>query len=372
MDVLAARAEVAPPPTQAAAEPTPLDEAAIERAAACLATSERPMLFVGSGDQDAGAEVTELAELLQAPVVSYRTGKGVVDGRSWLSLQQPAAERLWPSCDVAVAIGCTMRVPLQRWARQHRPTLVRIDVDPTTHGRLAVPDVAVTARAEDALPPLIERLRAGSPAGRRARPSRRAELEALRAWWRAEVAVLGPQVAFLAAIRDAIGEDGIFVDELTQVGFASRIAWEAYRPRTYLSTGYQGTLGYGFPTALGAKVARPEVPVVSVTGDGGFLYAVGELATAVHHRIGAVVVVFDNGQYGNVQQMQRHDYGGRVIASDLTNPDFAALAETFGSRAVRASTPEAVGEAIADAAGADLPTVVHVPVGDMPSADRFR
>ena len=97
-----------------------------------------------------------------------------------------------------------------------------------------------------------------------------------------------------------------------------------------------------------------------------------ELATAVHHRIGAVVVVFDNGQYGNVQQMQRHDYGGRVIASDLTNPDFAELAATFGARAVRATSPEEVGAAIADAAGADLPTVVHVPCGDMPSADRFR
>jgi acetolactate synthase-1/2/3 large subunit len=300
--------------------------------------------------------------------VSYRTGKGVIDGRHYLSLQQPQAERYWKNADVVLSVGSNMRVPLQKWARRHRPKIIRIDVDPSSHNKFARPDVAITARAEDAMAPLIGAIKA---LGSR-RESRETELHDLHQWWRNESAVLAPQLEYLAAIRDALGEDGIFVDELTQVGFASRIAWPAYHPRTFITTGYQGTLGYGFPTALGVKVARPDVPVASVTGDGGFMFAVQELATAVQHRIPVVVLLFNNNQYGNVQQMQKHDYGGRVIASDLINPDFVQLARAYGAHAVRANSADAVATAIRAARGESLPTVVEIPVDDMPSVDQFR
>ena len=157
------------------------------------------------------------------------------------------------------------------------------------------------------------------------------------------------------------------------MGFASRIAYPVYKPLTYISTGYQGTLGYGFPTALGVKVARPDVPVVSVTGDGGFMFAVQELATAVQQRIPLVTLLFNNNQYGNVQQMQKNDYGGRVIATDLHNPDFCRMAESFGAQAIRAEAPEEVRAAIRRGiAETGAPTVVEIPVGDMPSIDQFR
>ena len=145
-----------------------------------------------------------------------------------------------------------------------------------------------------------------------------------------------------------------------------------YHPRTFISTGYQGTLGYGFQTALGVKVARPTVPVISVAGDGGFLFGVQELATAVQHRINIVAIVFNNNRYGNVQSMQRALYGGRVIASDLHNPDFPRLAETFGAGGYRAETPAALAEAIDQALQAERPAVIEVPCGDMPDVDRFR
>ena len=137
---------------------------------------------------------------------------------------------------------------------------------------------------------------------------------------------LAPQLAWIEAIRAALPEDGILVEDLTQIGYVSRIAFPVYGPRQYISSGYQGTLGMSLPVALGAKVACPGRPVVAIAGDGGFMYNVQELATAVQHGIAVVAVVFDDGAYGNVRRMQRQLYGNRIIASDLRNPDFVQLA----------------------------------------------
>ena len=368
MDILQERGMVdlrpqAGPPTR-----PPLDEDAIEDAARRLAGASSPMIFVGSGAMEASQHVRALAEALQAPVVAYRTGHGIADGRNPLALHLPAAKQLWAKADVVLAIGSNMRVPMGKWAKAHRPAILRIDVDPTTHRKFGTPDVAITAFAEDALPVLRGRLERHAVK----RPDRTQEMEAVRADWQKRASVLEPQLSFLKVIRQELGEDGIFVEELTQVGFASRITFPVYQPRTFISTGYQGTLGFGFPTALGVKSARPEVPVISVTGDGGFLFGVQELATAVQNNIPLVVLVFNNNQYGNVQQMQKSDYGGRVIASDLHNPNFARLAETFGAQGLRAETPEEVRLAIRRGFDVDVPTVIEVPVGDMPSVDRFR
>ena len=158
----------------------------------------------------------------------------------------------------------------------------------------------------------------------------------LKADWAKTSAYLEPQRSYLKIIREELGEDGIFVDELTQMGYAARIIMPIYKPRSYFSSGYQGTLGYGFPTALGAKVARPDLPVLSIAGDGGFMFSVGELATAVQHRIPLVTIIFNNDAYGNVRTMQIRDYDERVIATDLVNPDFVKLGESFGANAFRA------------------------------------
>lgn len=368
MDVLAARA-----PLDLGVEPgapfrPPLDEDAILTAAKLLGAAKAPMIFVGSGAQGVSAEVTRLAEALQAPTVGYRTGMGVVDARNPLSLHQPAAKSLWSNCDVVLAIGTNMRVPMQKWAKAHRPKIIRIDVDPLSHDMFTRPDIAITAFAEDALPKLM----AGLEQHNRKRADRRDELMGVRADWMARAAVLEPQMSYLKIIREELGEDGILVDELTQVGFASRIIYPVYKPRSFISTGYMGTLGYGFQTALGVKVARPDVPVISVTGDGGFMFGVQELATAVQHRIPLITLLFNNNQFGNVQQMQKNDYGGRVIASDLHNPDFVAMAKSFGAQAFRADNFEALRQAIRKGKEVDVPTLIEIPVGDMPSVDQFR
>ncbi|MGH8239163.1 MAG: thiamine pyrophosphate-dependent enzyme, partial [Steroidobacteraceae bacterium] len=347
----------------------PLDTEQLDRIVEILGAASAPIIFVGSGAQYAAPSVRAIAARLNAPVVSYRTGRGVVDSRSPLSFVLPSARTLWDKSDVVLALGTSLRVPLQGWSRRPEQKILRIDVDPSSHCVLRKPTLALTARLEDALPRLLQALESIPVRSQWRTP----ELSELQSRWRSRVAVLEPQNAYLQAIRAALGEDGVFVDELTQVGFASRLIFPVYHPRTFISTGYMGTLGYGFPTALGVKAARPHVPVVSVTGDGGFLFAASELATAVQHRIGLAVVVFNNGQYGNVQQMQREQYGGRVIASDLLNPDFVALANAFGARGRKAHDPREL-RAELDAAFANpgQPTLIEVPVGDMPSVDPFR
>ena len=139
-----------------------------------------------------------------------------------------------------------------------------------------------------------------------------------------------------------------------------------YNPRSFIASGYQGTLGWGYATGLGAKVARPDTPVLSINGDGGFMFNVQELATAVRHNINLVAVVYNDGAYGNVQRIQKFSYGNRMIASDLTNPDLCKLAESFGVAALKATSPEQLQDRIEEAFKMDAPVLIEVPVGEMP------
>ena len=368
MDVLAQKAEVDMTPLSLPLYRPPVNTDLIEAAAKALGQAKRPLIYVGSGAQNANAEVRELAMALEAPVVGYRTGLGIMDGRHYLSLHLPPSHELWKTADAVLLIGTHGREPLKGWGVDKAMTLIKIDVDPAAHALFHKPDIAITARAEDALPLLLARTAAYNSV----RDSRQDELLAIKADWERRTAYLEPQQTFLKVIREELGEDGIFVDELTQIGFTSRIVMPVYQPRTFISTGYMGTLGYGFPTALGVKVARPNVPVIVVTGDGGFMFGVQELATAVQQRIGLITLVFNNNQYGNVQQMQKNLYGNRVIASDLHNPDFVKLAESFGAQGLRAETAVQLRDAIRRGQATDLPTLIEIPVGDMPSVDRFR
>lgn len=368
MNVLQAQAEIDVRPPALPVYRPPVDPVPTERAAEALGKARHPLIFVGGGAQGVSAEVTALAEMLQAPVVSYRNGHGVVDARHYLSLHLPPAREFWKKTDAVLAVGSYLRTPLQGWGKDEHMTIIRIDVDPTSHSVYPGTDVAITARAEDALPLLIEHIRQYNGV----RTSRQKEMQTLKAEWAAKTIDFAEQIGYLKTIREALGEDGIFVDELTQIGFASRIMYPVYKPRTFISTGYQGTLGYGFPTALGVKVAQPQTPVLAVAGDGGFMFGVQELATAVQHKISVVTLVFNNNQYGNVQQMQKELYGGRIIASDLVNPDFVAMARSYGAHACRVTSLDQLRNAIVDGLASDLPTVIEIPVGDLSSVDRFR
>jgi acetolactate synthase I/II/III large subunit len=363
MDVLADEAWLTGkmPSPREVANPAP-DPQTTLRAAALLNDAERPMIFVGGGAQDASAQVRALAERLDAPVVAGWMGRGVMDDRSPLSVSLTMAHRLWPEVDVALAIGSRFQRVQTDWGLDADLKVIRIDLDPLEITRHARPEVALLADAGEALDALLPQVRADDRRAWRARiAATKAEVQAA---YRRELA---PQVAYLDAIRAALPEDGILVEDLTQVGYVARIAFPTYGPRQYLTSGYQGTLGHAYPSALGAKVARPERAVVALAGDGGFMYNVQELATAVQHGINVVALVFNDGAYGNVKRMQRELYGNRVIASDLVNPDFARLADSFGVVALTVDNPDDLQDALEQALARDAPALIEVKVGEFPA-----
>ena len=198
--------------------------------------------------------------------------------------------------------------------------------------------------------------------------SRQAEIEEMREEFFGEDRVLEPLHSLSNAVRAAMPDDGILVAGMTQVGYYSRTRFPVYMPKTYLTSSYFGNLGFAYPCALGAKVANPDKAVVAVSGDGGFMYNVQELATAVMYGINAVVVVFNDNAFGNVRRDQTDRFEGRVYGSELHNPDFVKLAEAFGARGVRVGEENAdeLQAALEEALDLDAPTLIEVPMGVMP------
>ena len=367
MDVMASTVEVKPGTATVHSASTPaeqeIDPENLARAGRILGEAEHPLIFVGGGAQEAGAEVAALAETLQAPVIAMRTGRGVLDARNPLSHTMPAGNRLWAQADAVLAVGTRLHYPQLAWGLDDRLRIVRVDIDPAEPARIKPPAstlVGDSGAVLRALLPQVER-------HNRSRPDATDAMKALKAEIARELGALEPQMSYLKVLREELPEDGIFVDELTQVGYVGWLAFPVYAPRTYITSGYQGTLGAGFAIALGVKLARPDKPVLAISGDGGFLFNAQELATAVQNRIAVVTVVFNDSAFGNVKRMQSQLYGNRLIATNLHNPDFAALAETFGAQGLRADGPEALRAAIRRGFAHDGPTVIEVPVGDMPS-----
>jgi acetolactate synthase-1/2/3 large subunit len=302
--------------------------------------------------------------MLQAPVYGYRRGRGILDSRDPLSVTVPLARDLWGEADVVIGIGSRMLVPFRQWGFDRDLTIIRIDADPDEPGRLHKPAVALIGDAK----PIVQRLLDVLPAHNAKRLSRKSEMQDRQFEWRKRMQAIGPQLDWLEAIRAELPEDGIFVDEVTQIGFAARLAFPVYKPRTFLSPGYQDNLGWGFATALGAQDARRDVPVLSISGDGGFMFTANEMATAVRHRIPLTSIVFSDGAFGNVRRIQQENFGNRVIASDLANPDFVKFGDSFGAASERARTPQELRGALQRAfARRDGPTLIEVPVGPFPS-----
>jgi len=362
-DVLALATEVSLPAVESLPEIAAPDPELIDKAATLLADAKKPLFFVGGGAVGATEEVLAIAEMLEAPVVSFTGGKGIVSDRHYLAQPGLAGHELWRETDVVLAVGTRLHQPLTRWGVDRDLKLIRIDVDPLEITRIQRPALGIVADAKPALAALHRALEHRASK----RHSRKDELEALKSRTHASLTdKLGPQCEYLKVIRAELPDDGIYVEDLTQVGYVGRMAFPVYHPRTYIHSGYQGTLGFGFATALGAKVGRPDRPVVSVSGDGGFMYNVQELSTAVKHGIDIVAIVFADGAFGNVRRMQKEDYGNRLIGVDLLNPQFPKMAESFGAAGVRTTTPEGLGRELAAALKRRGTTLIEVSVGEMP------
>ncbi|MEA2741518.1 MAG: acetolactate synthase large subunit [Acetobacteraceae bacterium] len=351
LDQFSAASEVTPvEPLPLVPPPTP-DPEKIAALVKLLNQAKAPMLWVGGGAQHASAEILALAERLGAPVVSFRGGRGIVDDRHPLGLSVASGYRLWAETDLLVGFGTRLDVPLGRWgALPPGLKVARIDIDPAEMRRLKV-DIGIVADAADAARVLGGAVEQGAARAAIAR----AKTEAASA-----IAKVQPQMGYLGAIRAALPEDGILCDEMTQVGYVSWFGFPFHAPRTLVTSGFSGTLGAGFPTALGVKVAHPDRAVVAVTGDGGFLFGGAELATAVQHGINLVTVLFNNAAYGNVLRDQHRLFEGRDSGSKLHNPDFATYAKSFGVAYWRATDPGSLRAAVTEALAARAPALVEV------------
>ncbi|MGB1252644.1 MAG: thiamine pyrophosphate-dependent enzyme [Candidatus Promineifilaceae bacterium] len=339
---------------------------AVKEAAQLIGNAKNPVIVVGGGAQHASAEVLALAEMIQAPVIPGRSGRGVVSSRHPLGLTTPDGYKFWGEADVVIGIGSRMYQQLQRWGHDDAMKLVRIDVDPSVMTHTKSAEVALNSDSQQTLTALLNEVPKHNPK----RSDRSDEMWAHRAAMDKVYQTLDPQYGYIQALRAELPENGLFVDEVSQMGFASRFIMPVYNPRSFISTGYQGTLGFGFATALGVKVGNPDVPVLSIAGDGGFMYNVQELSTAMRHNINLVTVVFADGAFGNVRRMQKQLYDNRLIASDLHNPNFVKLAKSFGMKAMRAKSPKKLRKALRKAFAANEPVLIEVPTiptTEMPS-----
>jgi acetolactate synthase-1/2/3 large subunit len=371
-DTMGSRAFVARPVPAVMPRPPAPSPLEVEAAAELLVAAQRPMIMTGSGAQHASAVVRALAEELDAPVAAFRGGRGIMPEDHALGISSYAAYLLWPQTDALIAIGTRAEMPYMRWTGMMSlidrppapPHLIRIDIDPAEMRRL-VPHAGIVADAEvgtRALLAAVKRLRGRKTARAKTTSEAGARIAAAKTEARKASEKVQPQLAYLDAIRASLPRDALFVTELSQVGFTSYFGYPVYEPRTYVTEGYQGTLGFGFPSALGVKVAHPDKPVVSVTGDGGFMFGVQELATAAQYNIALVTIVFNNASYGNVMRDQRTAFGNRVIGSALANPDLMLLAKSFGVEGHRVGSPAQLKRVLEKAIGADRPVLIEVEV----------
>lgn len=355
-DVFGMKAEVtALGPLAPIAPPVP-DPEAVAAAARLIAGARRPLICVGAGALAAGEDILELATLLQAPVTAHRSGKGIVSEDSPYGMSSVAAWEYWRECDLLIGLGSRLELPYMRW--RWLPAglkVVRVDIDPTEMVRLK-PDVAIVSDAALGARALLAAL--GKTAFRR---SAQAEtFTAIKQRAHQAIQSVTPQMAYINAIRAVLPRDGYYCEEISQVGFTSRFGFPVYQPRQYVTCGYQDNLGFGFNTALGVKVAHPDKAVVAVSGDGGFLFGVQELATAVQYGINLVTIVFNNSSFGNVRRDQLERYGSRFLGAELRNPDFVKLADSFGALALRAESPADLRTALERALAAGAPAVIEV------------
>jgi len=340
-----------------------IDDDAIDRAAKLLGAAKYPVIYLGGGAQDAGDAIRQLAEDLQAPVIMTPSGRGILSDRHPLALSLLGGHKVWAQADAVLAVGTRFERPMLDWGMDDDIKVVRIDIDPEELERLAKPEVGIVADAPRGVRELAERVsRYNTP-----RKSRTDDIAVVHEQVAEELFEKGqPQASINEVIRQELPDDGVYVGDITQVAAFGDIGFPVYQPRTYVGAGFQGTLGYGFATALGAQVGAGSRKTISINGDGGFLYTQPELATAKQHGINLVAIVFNDGAYGNVKAIQRTRYGGREIASTLENPDFFKLADAFGIAGRRAETPEQLREAIREGFSLNEPMLIDYPTAPMP------
>lgn len=345
------------PPVAMPAEPD------VAQAAAWLASARNPAILVGGGAKAAGAAVLEIAEKLAAPVACSVGGLGVFPGSHALSLGptlvSAATRQLLGEADVVLVAGCEI-ASTDTWgpAPDFRGKLIRVDIDANQFDHPRQADLAIRADARVALEAIAARLEAKREAALHADAARKVA-ETVAAWRDH----LGPgdrlRKAVFEAIEAASPPDTVFTADMTQIAYTSHTIFTPDEPGRYFYPQGYGTLGFALPAAMGVKLAKPATPVVCLIGDGGILYTLTEMATAVDENIPIVVALWNN---NSLQQIREgfEERGIEPIAVSPRAPDFQTLARGFGWETAKVSSMEAIGPAIAAALASGRPSLVEI------------
>lgn len=360
-DILSSTDDVSLADPAAADLPAP-DAREIARAAELLSGAQFPVCYVGGGllAAHASAQLQELAEKLRMPVVIGENGRGALSDRHPLALNTLEGRDVFPKADVVLVVGSRFVDTAQgkpSWPADGK-TYIFVNLDAEAWSAPRKCDASIQADCKSALAALA--------AACDRRTTDLMDLQAVRASARDQMNDIEPQGAWVRALRDGIPEDGILVNELTQVGYFARLAYPVYQPNTFITPGYQGTLGYGFPTALGASVANPDKMVVSINGDGGFGWNIQELATARKYDLNVTIIVFNDGHFGNVRKMQQDQFG-HEFGVELLNPKYDRLADAFDIPFARLTSPDELATLLHRRRSETGPLLVEVPVKPMPS-----
>ena len=360
-------------PSVDATQPTAADGPAtqqdqIERAVRLLRQARRPIIWAGGGVTISGGsdQVRQLAELLGAPVLTTVQGKGSIPEDHPLALGSipvhPAVVDYLASCDVMLAVGTRFtEEDTLEFSIQVPPTMIHVDIDPEELGRNYAPTLGVVGDARHVLGQMLLHLADDST-----RSSDRAEeVATLRQRILRDCRELAPAgVELVETLRLALPRQTVVVSDLAIGAYWCRRLFDVYEPRSFIYPWGFCTLGFGLPAGIGAKAARPDRPVVVLTGDGGFMFNCQELAVSAQFQLPVIVVLFNNRGFGVMKPQQQVRYG-RTLAVDLVNPDFALLAQAFGFAARRVSEISELGPAVAAAVESETTCLIEV-TADLP------
>lgn len=335
------------------------DPASLTAAADLLRTSSRPVLWLGGGAVGARSQVQALVDATGAGVVTSNAGRGTIDERSGVVVGNfaaaPGAGELLSSADLLVSIGTHFRSNETRHYHLELPTPhIQIDVDPDAIGRAYPADVGIVGDAATVLDALLPQV------GTEPDPGWGAKVTATRQAVRAQLqADIGPYAALADGLRRTMADDSPFVRDVTipASAWGNRLV-DVYSPETNINA-RGGGIGQGLSMAAGAAIAKPEAPTVLLVGDGGLAVHLGELGTVAEEQPWLVIVLFNDGGYGVLRNLQDHHFERRS-GVDLVNPDFAVLASAYGIEHRHLSEPAASAAVLGEAAGLRQPVVVEV------------
>jgi acetolactate synthase I/II/III large subunit len=340
-------------------------EAELAPAVERILSAKRPIIWAGSGAMfsDSGSEVAALMDLIDAAVVTTQSGRGIVNETDSRCIGHfatfPALKGFVAKSDLLISIGVRFRwQETSNWSLSIPSEHIGIDADPRAINRNFAHSIGIVGDAKPVLQRLVAMIRAKQPAPKL---GYREEVSALRRGLRQEVRdTMGPWEGILDAIQDALPEDAILVRDVTvpATTWGSRLIVRRH-PRTTLHAS-GGGIGQALPMAIGAQMAAPSKTVVALCGDGGLLVNIGELAVARQENAPIVVVLFDDGGYGVLRNIQNAHFEGRRIGVDLESPDFVAIARAFRFQSERVKSASEFKRAFTTAVKSREPWMVVV------------